>query len=624
MKKILNLSLLLVGMLLATSCKDDDGYSKEELQPTKSVPVEPAMDAVDVELSTTLKWNLSTNLAKQKITYDLYVTENDKFTAGDLKESDIETGTFKLTELKSYCVYKWKVVAKHKELTIESDVFSFKTVAENPKKPATTSPANEATDIETSIKLVWTASASSERDPVTYDIFYGKTNEFTTAKKIKHKTTELDVADLDGNTTYFWKVVANAKSGKSIESDVMSFKTKVVAQPAAALTVPANGATDTKRSVKLTWTAKDANGTGLKYDVYVSETNEFTDNNRVATDIETTEHDVLSLKSSTQYFWKVVTKDGLENVVNSEVFSFTTKAPSPINITAPTNGFEGMPTELTWEAKDGMKYTVFISTSETITNYDIKGSRITEGRFEPTGLNADQKYYWQVKGEDAEKEEFLSPLYTFTTPAASIQVTEGTFTDIDGKVYKTVTINGVEWLAENYAKIPAESVNFKWGVPGFKSGEIAYADVATHANYTKYGLLYTIAAAKAIIPDGWHIATDAEWNELEKYIGMSQSDSELYSIRGNHAPLLKSDNTWGVVGTNETKMNILPAGYGVIDWGKYPNYKPKDFEISAVMLTGTKIGSKYVIRKIFGDQDGVKRAQDSSLNGYTIRLVKDK
>ncbi len=626
-KNITKLSLSLIGILIWVSCSKDDSvkFTKEELKPSKPVLSFPKEDAKEVSKSITLKWESSENKTQEKITYDVYITDKSKFTKDDIIATDIEETEYMVSNLKAYCDYKWKIIAKSLDgIFTESVVFNFKTVANKPNKPELISPVNDATNIETITKLIWNSAVVDQEDILTYDIFYGKTQELEVAKKIKFEDTELEISGLEGNTTYYWKIVANNVSGEKAESDIFKFKTTPAEQPAAKIIVPADKATDVETSVNFSWKIEDANGTGLKFDIFLGESETFKDTDKVKEDITEKQCLIHNLKFSTTYYWQVVVKDGLDNVVKSNICSFTTLAPSPVKLLTPVNGFEGMPTELTWEKKEDFLYSVYISTSSQITEQDIKGSRISKASFTPYGLNAGVTYYWQVKGMDKNGQESESEIFNFTTPNSSVDVKESEFIDSDGLKYKTVIINGVEWMAENYARLPSKDANAKWGVPGMKPGEVAYEEVNSHENYIKYGLLYTVDVALEVIPEGWHIATDEEWNELEKALGMAESDEELMSYRGEHAPMLKSSEIWSDAGTNDSKMTILPAGNMIVDYANYPNLKPADFEMKAYIWTSTAKGTKYVCRILSTGNDGVSRKTESKTKAYSIRLVRNK
>ena len=79
------------------------------------------------------------------------------------------------------------------------------------------------------------------------------------------------------------------------------------------------------------------------------------------------------------------------------------------------------------------------------------------------------------------------------------------FTDNrDDKVYKTVKIGDQWWMSENLAY---KSNNGCW----------VYDDIE---GYVKtYGYLYSWETAKNVCPDGWHLPSDSEFEELSNYLG---------------------------------------------------------------------------------------------------------
>jgi len=73
----------------------------------------------------------------------------------------------------------------------------------------------------------------------------------------------------------------------------------------------------------------------------------------------------------------------------------------------------------------------------------------------------------------------------------------------DGKVYRTVKIGKQTWLAEN--------LNYE------AEGSKCYKNDS--ANGQKYGRLYDWETAKKACPPGWHLPSDAEWQELVNFVG---------------------------------------------------------------------------------------------------------
>ena len=101
--------------------------------------------------------------------------------------------------------------------------------------------------------------------------------------------------------------------------------------------------------------------------------------------------------------------------------------------------------------------------------------------------------------------------------AAAIEPVSDTVTDVDGYVYRTVTIGSQTWMAENLRVTCDPSGN--------PITSYFYDD--DPANGARYGRLYTwdvamngstAEGAQGICPDGWHIPTDAEWYELFNHL----------------------------------------------------------------------------------------------------------
>ncbi len=94
-------------------------------------------------------------------------------------------------------------------------------------------------------------------------------------------------------------------------------------------------------------------------------------------------------------------------------------------------------------------------------------------------------------------------------------------TDIDGNTYKTIQIGNQVWMAENL-----KTKHYRDG-----SSVDFYVYDNKDENENKYGLLYSSkAVAKSqLAPEGWHIPTKEEWEELAKYLGGLEMAGEKLS-----------------------------------------------------------------------------------------------
>jgi uncharacterized protein (TIGR02145 family) len=145
----------------------------------------------------------------------------------------------------------------------------------------------------------------------------------------------------------------------------------------------------------------------------------------------------------------------------------------------------------------------------------------------------------------------------------------GSVTDIDGNVYRTITIGEQEWMAENLKTLryrdgtPIEypgSDNSTWE----KNTEGAYAwhnnDIE---NKDTYGALYNwnaVTSSRGLCPVDWHVPTDAEWQTLVDYLGGGDSaGGEMKSTRKEPGPHPRWNNP-NTGATNAGGFSGLPAG----------------------------------------------------------------
>lgn len=190
-----------------------------------------------------------------------------------------------------------------------------------------------------------------------------------------------------------------------------------------------------------------------------------------------------------------------------------------------------------------------------------------------------------------------------------------TTTTIGGRVYRTVTIGGATWLAEN--------LDYKFsgcgigggGIPATPNAWYYNNDEATYGidGVRKCGLLYNWYACKLLndnrsdlIP-GWHVPTDDEWTALANAVGGT-------GVAGTR---LKSANvdwatSWG--GTDDYGFAVLPAGF----YNGSFNYVGYD----ATFWTITESGN-FAYCHYFDTNATMNQTQDYKYLGDSVRLVKD-
>jgi uncharacterized protein (TIGR02145 family) len=149
-------------------------------------------------------------------------------------------------------------------------------------------------------------------------------------------------------------------------------------------------------------------------------------------------------------------------------------------------------------------------------------------------------------------------------------------TDADGNVYHTVIIGTQTWMLEN---LKTTRFNDGTAIPNV-SDQSAWAALTTNAycdydnntaNGTTYGRLYNWHCVNSgkLAPEGWHVATKAEWEVLSDYASANTGTS------GSEAKALAAITGWNtstVSGTpgcdpdvnNSSGFTALAGGYRAV------------------------------------------------------------
>jgi len=197
-------------------------------------------------------------------------------------------------------------------------------------------------------------------------------------------------------------------------------------------------------------------------------------------------------------------------------------------------------------------------------------------------------------------------------------VITSSFIDLrDNKSYKSVKIGNQWWMAENL---------------NYDTFEGSWCFDDNPANCNIYGRLYNFPAFTYACPDGWHLPTDDEWKELERFAGMDNTDlNDKYpDLResGKVGDKLRSDYGWNhdMHGTNEYKFNVLPGGWYInrpsaFDNRYYLGYN--ELGMSTKFWTDTERSNNYYWVRWFYSGMGINRTTWRTVERAYIRCVKD-
>ncbi len=168
----------------------------------------------------------------------------------------------------------------------------------------------------------------------------------------------------------------------------------------------------------------------------------------------------------------------------------------------------------------------------------------------------------------------------------------------DGKMYKTVRIGNQTWMSENL---------------NYDVGEGCYCYDNNAANCEIYGKLYTWDAALKAVPPGWHLPSDADWEELVNYCGGQITAASRMKKGG--LPHWSPGPTSSI---RETGFNAVPGGYrnanGIFGTVGYNGYWWSS--------TAAGNGSAWS-RGMYDFYEKVSRIQCGTNEGLSVRCIRD-
>jgi len=242
-----------------------------------------------------------------------------------------------------------------------------------------------------------------------------------------------------------------------------------------------------------------------------------------------------------------------------------------------------------------------------------------------TGLTVNTTYYVRAYATNIAGTAYGDNVSFRTISNSSILFLPGLWyeliTDIDGNMYKAITIGTQTWMAEN---LKTTKYNDGTAIPNVTDGKTWY-NLTTPAycwydnNGTifknNYGALYNWYAVNTgkLCLTGWHVPTDSEWIKLAAYLGgESVAGGKLKEIGSTH---WASPNSGA---TNETGFSALPGGSR---GGSGINY---NIGYYCYWWSSTESSSTIASYWILGYKElYVTRFMSNKFNGNSVRCVKD-
>ena len=256
-----------------------------------------------------------------------------------------------------------------------------------------------------------------------------------------------------------------------------------------------------------------------------------------------------------------------------------------------------------------------------------------------TGLSSNTTYYVRAYATNSVGTSYGEQM-SFST-IASFTCGTSTITDYDNITYNTVQLGNQCWMKENL-----RTTHYSDGTPialgSSTSTTVAYRYYPNNynTNVSTYGYLYNWKAVmrnsssteanpsgvQGICPTGWHVPSDAEWNQLVSYIS-SQSQYRCNSFSSNIAKALASTSGWSSSTTTcavgNTPSNNNATGFAAMPAGSHGG-SSGDFGSSAFYWSATQSNSSYAYyRGLNNNSAMVTRSNYSKSIGYSVRCLKN-
>jgi uncharacterized protein (TIGR02145 family) len=216
-------------------------------------------------------------------------------------------------------------------------------------------------------------------------------------------------------------------------------------------------------------------------------------------------------------------------------------------------------------------------------------------------LTNQNTYYWKVKATNSNNKVVESSVFKFTTIRNS-----GLFIDPrDNEEYRWIGIGDQIWMIDNLR---------------FKTNDQVISLNNDESTVPKYGRFYFIEDALVSCPQGWHLPSNEEFNQLIEFVAIEREFGFF-----NYEALLKSVSGWSqdTNGNNYSGYNHLPAGdwyirdefLGLGDGGYHWTSSIDDQNRFSIFGTQKEANSFFIIDDLLVDGVNTQR--------HCVRCIKD-
>jgi uncharacterized protein (TIGR02145 family) len=208
----------------------------------------------------------------------------------------------------------------------------------------------------------------------------------------------------------------------------------------------------------------------------------------------------------------------------------------------------------------------------------------------------------------------------------------GEASDIDANIYSTIQIGDQCWFAENLKTTKlndgTDIIHVTNTTDWNSMNSPAYCWYNNNPeNFNTYGALYnwyTIATGQ-LCPEGWRVASDNDYFELEIILGISQDELEEYGWRGtNEGSKIAGEYELWTSGKLKDDEYFAYSGFNALPAGNRGSFQFTDISTNAYFWTSSSSNEENAwYRRLNFNTEKLGRQYSGIKNAYSVRCVKE-
>ncbi|MCF1750127.1 LamG-like jellyroll fold domain-containing protein [Mariniradius sediminis] len=434
-------------------------YSSARIFQTNSLAVVPGRTQLlfpynnleNVSLEPVFSWAKVPNTES----YQIQISTLSDFSTLLVNQSGLTENSFQSPRLAENQTYYWRVRGRNITGTGSfSNVGVFKTISQStvPDIVVAIRPSNGVVINPVNIRLDWQAVAGAD----SYTVQVSTSSSFSNLLVNQSGITELyfDIANLNSNTLYYWRVRGVNRSGNgSFSKGDLSFRTGPFTEAPAQITLvnPAHDSNLFSTSISFSWT-KDPIAKGYTFQLSTRE--DFSSFVTNVSNLTSTSRTVSGLQANTQYFWRVWASNEAGNSPMSEVRKVRSATysgrPAATTLLSPSNNavVGSVDIAFTWNNQPNSNaYRLEVSEFSNFSSIAYSKSSIPGTTWIVPSLTQNKTYFWRVRTSNPAGTGSYSEIWKFSTSGSTVTLNQPTLASPSNAALHQATTVNFTWNA---------------------------------------------------------------------------------------------------------------------------------------------------------------------------------